>query len=314
MGCTRARQHSGTLSLLTTLAIAVLIVFPAAMTCAQPSNPAPPASPSPARVLREAIVTLASEARAGQREGRLPRENFSFAEECRVRYPDITFDAAAVFRLIEQPADRDPFVDAYIRWQLLGFQPKLPATTAWREPVFLRCLANLPALPGNPRADRRLLATANRALALETLSESDTARLREMDESLRDDTSRANNLARPGLELRAWLIEQLDAERGVRAHLARLEELQARIDAGWPVDRAKNAISAALERAVAEQSLTEEEAELLAAASIKLSGRRTAVVRAIRITENVPAIEFDEVALYDFEVNVWLRTLRGKQQ
>ncbi len=277
------------------------------------STPPAPAEMSDAALLRAAIVELAAEGAQAMEDGRLPRQETTFAREFLERSSRASINGDLVFDRLQHPAHKDPFVDAHIRWQLFGFEPIWPETERdFDDEEFEEMLSDLPALLPNPRSDRGAIGRINAALAREQVSDSDAEAIRALDQSLRDESARISDLNRPGLELRG-LIEERVGEVGHRAHQVRLEHLAAMVEAGWPVEDLKRRIADHFEQARDDAAFTAEQRERVASQAVKLIGLRTPLILSVGIGENnSPQAQFDETAVYDFEVNEWIRILQGK--
>lgn len=259
-------------------------------------------------LLNRAVATLTEEAEAAREKEALPRRGSDFARDFRRLHGGAVPGGRVVWSRMRRPLSRDPFIDAYVRWQLLGFNPELPEASALDDRAFERFLADLPALLKNPRSDRRLLAQVNRALAREELNESDARAMSDLDRDLRKRTRLVNELNRPALELRRWVERQAGAT-GHRIHQVRLERLAAMVVAGWNVEGLKRQIAQGFNDAKRDYSFTLEERQRVAGQARKLIGLRTKFVTRIGAADGAPQAEFDEGAVYDFEVESWVRAL-----
>lgn len=259
--------------------------------------------------LNDLIRTLAQEAKTALDSGELPRRRADIA-----RTSKQTIDAALIGRRIVEPLDRNPFVDAYIRWQLTSFSPELPDL---RERDFEELLKKMPAYPENPRADRRLLDTLNRAVAVTSrrqgglLTEAEAEQLSAMLNESSAAESTARQRMRPANEFRDWL-EKAIGELGPRAHLVRLERLAALLRAGWDVEREKRELERAFREAAQDPTLTAADRDRLLALARRLAGTRRGYVQRAAIVEGRIEFTANETAVYDFEINAWARALAGK--
>jgi len=226
----------------------------------------------------------------------------------------ISFDAIA--RRLLRPQHDDPFVDAYVRWQLTGFDPPLPVdgTGASSDREFSELLESLPPLVRNPRSEPALVATVNRLLARERVSESEAGAIAETNRELRAREAAMRNLSRPALQLRLWFERTLnDAGDNIgRVFQTRLNRLRALVEAGWGVERLKREIERDLDGAQRDLTFTPEQRDAVAARARRLVGLRTPIVTRIAAPDGVPQADFDETAVYDFEVRAWLRALAGR--
>lgn len=251
-------------------------------------------------LLSEAISTLKREAREARKSGELPRSRPDIAGEM-----GVAIDAALVGRSMTRAADRDSFVDAYVRWQLTSFDPSLPALDAAE---FERLLMQLPPLIDNPQADQRLLEMMNRAVQAGQLGEADQAYLNAALNDMTAQTSRASAMNRPALGLRDWLARAMrdDVVRHVQCGLVRCAAL---VQAGWDVQRAKRDVERRFERAASGPALTEEDRQGLARQARRLLEYQRVRIGSARIVEGAAAVEFVDTGVYDFDVNRWLRLI-----
>lgn len=286
------------------------------MLCVLPAAACLPHAPPPvsdAVFLRRAVAELIAEAEQARDEQVLPRQDLSFARELLLQEERPGVSGDAIFKLLVNPVHNDGWIDAYARWQLLGFEPAWPAKARdFGDEEFEEFLSDLPALLMNPRSDRETIARVNIALSRERVSDPDAAALRELDQSLRTREAEIQNLNRPALELRRWVEERCGLE-GHRHHQARLERLGAMVAAGWPVEELKRQIAQRLDQSHRDPALTPPLRARLASQAATLAGRRTPVIESVGVGENnSPRAQFDEAAVYDFEVNEWIRILQGK--
>jgi hypothetical protein len=268
---------------------------------------------SPAALVNQAMRELQAEGEQSKRESALARQEATFARAFTQRQ-GAAVDPVLAWAKFTRPAHRDDLIDAYVRWQWTGFEPAPPTKPAGEEDfddaAFADLLASLPAMTANPRSDRGMIARVNAALAREEVSESDASALAKLNEDLQTQAGRAADLNRPGLELRTW-IERRFEDHPVRVHLLRLERIGAMVAAGWNVEDMKARFAAGIERSMRERELDADDRRVIAAAAARLAGRRTPIVTRVGAAEFAPEAEFDEAAVYDFEVKAWVRVLDG---
>lgn len=271
--------------------------------------PPPAARGSDLDRLNDLIRTLAQEAKAALETGTLARRRADIAQTSKQ-----SIDGALIGRRIVEPLDRDPFIDAYIRWQLTSFSPELPDL---REREVEEMLRTLPAYPENPRADRRLLDTLNRAVAVTSrrpgglLTDAEAEQLSAMLNASGEAESTARQFMRPANEFRDWL-EKAMGELGPRPHLVRLERLSALLRAGWDVEREKRELERAFRESAQDPSLTDDDRNRLLSLARRLAGTRRGYVQRAAIVEGRIEFTANETAVYDFEINAWARALAGK--
>ena len=102
------------------------------------------------QIHEEAIKLLAEEARQAKADLALPTETPDFADRF-----DREMDPADILRTIARRGNRDPFIDAYIRWQFTSFDVSLPDLD---DRNFARLMDEAPTMVENPKADRSAIA------------------------------------------------------------------------------------------------------------------------------------------------------------
>ena len=260
---------------------------------------APPRSP--AATLATAIKTLLDEARLAKTEEQLPRQDADFAR----RAGQQPLPPLIVGRQLIRRADRDPFVDAYVRWQLTSFEPALPEM-ADRE--FERFVSELPPMLENPRANASLLGDVNTALGAGALGESTQAALRRRLDALAAQTGRARTMNRPATRLYDWVARQLP-QTGARALQLELARLDALVDAGWPSDTAKSHLEDLFNASARDRSFTPDQRRLVASQAQRLAGRTRVFLTGARIDQGALVAQFNDTGVYDFDVKRWTKAL-----
>lgn len=290
-----------------TMALLLLCFLQGAARLQPPDSP--PAPESELARFNRAVRVLTEEARAALDTGEFPRREADFAASF-----EGTLDAVVLARRLPRAVDRDPVIDAYVRWQLTSFRPDFNVLS---EREFERLLASLPALPEHPRADRALLETLNRAVRLSNERQGGLLTEREADTlggMLEANTARVGSAtarARPGLELR-MAIERAAGELGPRAHLVRLERLGAMVSAGWDVESEKRRVNDRFTAGANDATLVEADRQRIISIARRLIGQRRGYLRFARIVERRVEFEANESAVYDFEVNGWARALSAQ--
>ena len=84
--------------------------------------------------MRQLVLRLTAEAQKIRKTGGDLPDTPDFAE----RHP-ATVDMDELRQVLVKRAHRDPFTDAYVRWQLTSFDPGLPERCAWSGSAPLSC-------------------------------------------------------------------------------------------------------------------------------------------------------------------------------
>lgn len=275
---------------------------------------------------------LSREARQAKAQQKMPRAAPDFAAS----YPHRVDQAALASRIIRR-VNNDPFVDAYVRWQLLSFTsltapasapasapgtaresasgaaagPSGPALPTMTDEQFEQVLSDLPALIDNPRADSVLIADLNSAARGNPLDTHAQAFLQRRIKQMDDRTARIEAFNRAPLGLRLWLGEQVATDKNVlRPMLAAIEEVVATISAGWNAGAARQRFEGLVQQAARDQILTEAQRELIAEKIENLNGRKNMYVRSARIEGDNVIVEYADTAVDDFEVRKWVKMVK----
>jgi hypothetical protein len=286
--------------LLGTFCVGIVLATVAAGATAAPSSS--PASTSDAinRVLAELVVEAENLALRQTPPTLLP----DFARRCRTRPAQADIVAALASR--QHP---DPFVDAYVRWQLTSFEPPLPA---WSDGDFFSLMSSAPAMIANPRADAgliELLALAEGSTNLETAV---VDRLRTLMEDLDQRELMAEQMNRPALAWRDWIARHLEKE-GVRPRQWLAERCSAMLKAGWPVRSLKLDMTRSLAAASEDPAITYSQRIVLTEQLEQLRGReRRLVTRVIFSPDGAIIGRYARTGVSDEELDEWQRLLGGE--
>lgn len=184
-----------------------------------------PESPKPKNI-QEVLQELAMEGRQFRETGEWPRRFINYRVERGVSLPN-----EAVINALTRPLDRDPAVDGYIKWQLLGFQPDLSEQSGGRLGQIVRGFPKILPKP-DPTPQQLQLFTAFRGLEQDP-SEQQVARVRAEQvkyDALVDAVAKANEKT---LEYRQLIINRFPNTNGFRV-AGRMQDLIDRLDAREP--------------------------------------------------------------------------------
>ena len=258
---------------------------------------------NPIAASNEAMRLVGIEAQEAVETRRLPRRTASFAEH----FPH-EIELVTLQRRLMRRGDRDPMIDAYVRWQITGFDVALEQMTFTE---FGRFLDDLPALIEDPRADAWLVQAISSVTGEEQQLDAPTAAsLKSRWGAVGPRRRVAARLNTAGLGLREWIISQVDADNGLLA-LAHLERMQALVAGGWPVEQAISVTSEAFDAIAANGGVPLEEGRRLAAILEQLAGQRRMAIAAVSVTdERRVEVKWVETALDDFRLRALLRSLK----
>lgn len=263
-----------------------------------------PQEPS-AAALAEAIKILIDEAKQAKHDQQLPRATADFAGGFGREVPP-----EILARRMARRAHADGFVDAYVRWQLTSFDPLLPDLD---ERALERFLAQLPPLLHNPHAEETLIESLGSAAREGQLSPRAQADVRRGLDDLAKRAGLVQALNRPALELRDWIDKKLP-ESGPPRLMAALERCGALVEAGWEASPAKLEVEQRFRAGGRDLTLTSQQRVRLAAQAGRLAGRSRTYVRSARIVEGALVVDYQDTAVYNFDVRRWIKALKPPGQ
>lgn len=261
-----------------------------------------PQEPS-AAALAEAIKILIDEAKQAKHDQQLPRATADFAGGFGREVPP-----EMLARRMARRAHADGFVDAYVRWQLTSFDPLLPDLD---ERALERFLAQLPPLLHNPHAEETLIESLGSAAREGQLPPRVQADVRRGLDDLAKRAGLVQALNRPALELRDWIDKKLP-ESGPPRLMAALERCGALVEAGWEASPAKLEVEQRFRAGGRDLTLTSQQRVRLAAQAGRLAGRSRTYVRSARIVEGALVVDYQDTAVYNFDVRRWIKLLRPR--
>ena len=261
---------------------------------------AQPAQQSPAAAIAMAVKTLADEARLVKTDAQLPRQEADFAQELERSLPPELVGSRLVRRV-----DRDPFVDAYVRWQLTSFDPTLPQMA---DGAFQRFLRDLPPMLESPRAREALIGEIYAAIRSGKLSQPEQLSLGRRLDALAKQTRQARTMNRPTMSLYDWVASQL-SPTGARMLQLELARLNAMVDAGWPTEAAKSQLEELFNASARDESFDAEQRRLVAEMTQRLVGRTRVYLAVARIDESAVVAQFNDTGVYDFDVQRWTKAI-----
>jgi hypothetical protein len=256
----------------------------------------------PASHMQEAIAVLTEEAEQARRTHTISdRPDFALRFER-------DLDLADVRRTILGRAHRDPFIDAYIRWQLTSFRPEL---TPLDGRDLGRLLREAPAMVENPRAASDVMDLMRRAADAGQLSPADRELLRALVAELDERSSIAEQMNMPAVQFREWVHLRLSS--GGSAPLQWLiENCAATIDAGWPPRAIKGRMTAAFSAAGIDESITDADRAALTELLYAMVGReRRSVNRVTFLADGSVRVSYATAQVTRRDVENWVERLAG---
>jgi hypothetical protein len=251
--------------------------------------------------IERATAALVKEAVEVRQAGRLRSDAADFKARSAETIPVPELQAALVARV-----HRDPFIDAYVRWQLTSFDPPLPEMD---DPQFGELIDDAPRMAPNPRAAEEIVAMFEQADDAGVLEARDLARLTEASAELDRRTAAAEAMNRPAAAWRDWVDLKL-GETGPRRLHWLLERCGATIEAGWSTRAIKTRLTREFNRAAGDRSITERDSARLAAHAQQLAGRSKRFVKEITLLAGGEVdASFSTAAVDKADVQAWMDRL-----
>ncbi|MCH8005254.1 MAG: hypothetical protein IH888_03375 [Planctomycetes bacterium] len=223
-----------------------------------------------------------------------------------------TIEADDLDRALSRRTHRNPFIDAYVRWQLISFADDSRALGELDEQLFGAFMRHAPAMVANPRADRDLVALLKRGNQSGPLSGADLRRLQRLERQLNQMTKRAELLNRPAIGFYEWAQKKL-GPIGPRPRQWLLCRCAATIAAGWPARSIKSAISRAFTESVRDRRFTPSQRRVVADQSRRLIGLdRTIINQMTFLADGSLRVTFSRSRVEAKDAEAWVERLMGK--
>jgi len=203
---------------------------------------------SPGAGFRAAVAELRREGRTFERTGRLEQLNPDFNE----RFEHPVTPEYALKGVLEPQHASDEIIDAYVRWQLLSFEPDF---STLELDAFRRFINRLPRLRNHPAAAPRLHEQFDRLAELSGRNAGVRDRLRERWDALRIEIRRYDVLMKPSLKFRDAVYDMLPRTGPFRP-IFLLYDLRDRIRVGLSTRGVKSRLTRELKRRRLDESLS----------------------------------------------------------
>ncbi len=261
---------------------------------------------TPPQSVRPFIETLTREGERGLRNRALPRESANLASEVS---DEVDLDDIA--RNITERQHRDPFVDAYIRWQLTSFEPMMPEMT---PPDFTRMINQLPPYLENPAANENMRQLMNRARDAGRLSARDIARLEEVYRDMNESVEIANDLNQPAAAFRDWISAQYE-DNHMRALLLALAECTATVAGGWSTRAIKTEITRMTTEAGKDPDFSRQDRRIIAEQIQRLVGIERRMVNEVTfLADGSVNVTFSTAAVTRRDADNWIERLHRRDE
>lgn len=269
------------------------------------------ASPQSTRALREspikrAIAQLIDEARAASKEDAFVTTSPDFAKRFDGEIPNDD-----LIEVISRAAHKEPFIDAYVRWQLTSFEP---SWSGLDDTAVLKLMATTPKLLENPRANTDAVDTFTRVDSTARMPTVEFRKLKELTGDLTKRTEKMSSFNTPAEGYRDWVqgkIEESGSRTGPLLWL--IERTHATISAGWPSRSVKAQMTKDFKSAGLNRDITPQQREVIAEQTRKLIGlKRTAINEITFMDSGSVNVTFSTYAVDEDDVEKWIALLHGQ--
>jgi hypothetical protein len=273
---------------------------------AAPQSTRPSRTSSREPTIKQAIAELIDEARAVAKEERLDIRSPDFAKRFDGEVPNDDLIAA-----LSKPAHKEPFIDAYVRWQLTSFDP---SWTALDETVALKLMAATPKMLENPRADSSVVDTFKSVDNNSQLSPAELRRLRVLADELAQRTATMTSFNTPAEGYRDWVQGKIEESASHAAALLWLiERCHATISAAWPSRSLKARMTKDFKAAGLDRDITPQQRQLIAEQARKLIDLKRTAINEITFMDNGSVnVTFSTYAVDEEDVEKWIALLNGQ--
>ena len=221
-------------------------------------------------------------------------------------------DLRVIEKKISAPANRDAFIDSYVRWQLARFDIQLPTLS---DIAFQKFLESLPAYPENPRTNWDFCDAVAKVVASErSLTSTEISSLQQRIDEMKNAYWISKSQTIPADRFRLWVIDQLE-NQSTRLALAHLERLAATVSAGWP---SKEAFSSAEESFIEinnQGGLPDRDQEQIDRIASRIAGMNKLALAHVEINEGGTITpHWRSTAIDEFDLKRLLRLLRKSNE
>lgn len=263
----------------------------------------PPKSAAPPEPIDAAVAELIDEAISLAKAKAIPKGEPDYASRC-------THDLSpeSVSMALAKRHHDEPFVDAFVRWQLLSFKPELPEMD---ERVFAKFMDVTPRLMDNPCADQSVLDLFERAEKAGKLPPRDLERLRATWTELQERAKFIELMNRPAEEFREY-VAQAVGENGLKPRLWLLENCVAVVQAGWSTRSVKTQITKSFTSAATDATIEKPQLGLLAEQTKKLADMKRKYISDLTVyADGRVNVSFSTAGVTDNDVDKWINRLAG---
>ncbi len=253
--------------------------------------------------IREARHLLIEEALEAQKNELLPTLSPDFAKRFAHQIPQADLTQAILVR-----THRDPFIDAYVRWQLTSFDPSLPQLS---DPDFANFMDAIPALIPNPRAEPEVVRALEQIEDLLVLSARRFQQVRDDVAELARRTNLAERFNEPAISFAKWVQDKL-GPTGPRPRQWLLARCAATIQGSWSTRSIKTSITRNFTASIDEKSLTTDHRRLIVQQAQRLVGSKGRFVRDVTFLANrTVRVTFSSSGVDRDDVKRWSDRLAG---
>ncbi len=275
-----------------TLGITALLLFSGMAISSEIESPM-----TPSESMVKAIHLLKEEARSATSEP--PRRTTDFFEE-----GSFEIDPTLAAKRLFTKQDRNPEIDAYVRWQLTG----IAAPNDLGRSRFDRLLKQLPDLPENPLAASRTVRRFENEMNRNRPSEQNIKDAAAALKLVQSEAAQKQAWANPGRLLRMWLIEQSPTDR--QKLDAALEAVESEVQAGWSAERAVRNVDRVCGELGSRSALNDKQIKDFQKKANRLLKKERLFIESGWNDERSFTVEVSYSTVRDYDVTRWIKLLK----
>ena len=253
--------------------------------------------------IQKAIAHLVEEANFAIREGKLHNEKSDYATRFTSEIPLRDLSEAVAGHV-----HAEPFIDAYVRWQLISLSPSLPDLD---DRQFIALISNTPAMVVNPKADAAVISRFEHAESASGLSFDQIGELRLAKVELERRVAIADSFNRPAREFRNWLSDQFATSR-MRQHSLVIEECAATIKSGWPPRSIKSKLTKIMKHLGDDSSISQAQRQFIAQQLRQLATiEKRRAINEITFSKGGVDVTYTNINVDQDDIEKWISQLNG---
>ena len=254
-------------------------------------------SMNPSESMGKAIHLLKEEARSAKSEP--PRWKTDFFEE-----ESLEVDPSLAAKRLFSRQDRNPEVDAYVRWQLTAIATPRDLSSS----RFDRLLKQLPDLPENPLAASRTVRRFENEMNRNRPTEKNIKEAAAALKLIQSEAQQKEAWAHPGRSLRMWLMNHSPSDH--QKLDAALEAVESEVQAGWSAADAVRTVDRICGELGSRSSLDDKQIETFRKKAGKLLKKERLFIESGWNDDRSFTVEVSYSTVRDYDVARWIKLLK----